>query len=509
MIRRAIGRHNGAVVACSRGVLLTGLLGIAGAVGGAHTEPVTHISFEDSRRLHFQLAGAIATTVVIQPGDDIQASVDANAPGTTFLLKAGVHRLQSIRPRDGDTFTGEAGTVLSGARPLNSFVRVGADPGGYWVATGQTQEGAHDHHGGGCQDGYPRCYYPEQLFIDDQALVPVASLADVGPGTWFFDYDADAIYFADDPTGRRIETSVTPTAFEATADNVTVSGLTIERFASIDQTGAIQAAGRTGWVVAGNEVRWNHGEGIRVGSGAQVRQNNVHHNGQLGIAGLGDAILVADNEIAYNNAAKYFQRWESGGAKFIGTTNLIVRGNFAHHNDGPGLWSDMECLNTLYENNVTQDNQLMGILHEISYAAVIRNNIVKRNGFGLPDWIAGSGILIAASSDVEVYGNLVDGNADGIGGMQQNRGSGTYGPYEVRNLWVHDNAIANTPGWAAGLAQDIDSDTSYFTSRNNHFDRNSYQLGNNPYPFVWMNGDFRTEVDWVGFGEDVNGSFAR
>ena len=55
----------------------------------------------------------------------------------------------------------------------------------------------------------------------------------------------------------------------------------------------------TNWVIAGCEVRYNHGAGIRGGAGVTVRQSNIHHNGQIGL--LGFFPLVEDNEIAYNN----------------------------------------------------------------------------------------------------------------------------------------------------------------------------------------------------------------
>ena len=450
---------------------------------------------------------AAAQSVEVFPGQDIQSVVNLYPAGTTFLLKAGVHRMQTIRPRNGDKFVGETGTVLSGARQLTSFVR----SGNYWVAEGQTQEGFQYH--GMCQDGHPRCAFPEQLFINGELLEQVGSLNELGPqnwavrpGEWYFDYGADRIYIAYDPTGLRIETSVTPTAFEPTADDVTITGLVIEMYASIAQHAAIDALGRSGWVIARNEIRRNHGAGITVGSRAQVRQNYISNNGQIGIVGSGDDILIDANEIYHNNRAKFFQRWEAGGAKFVATKNLIVRGNFVHHNDGPGLWTDIDNVNTLYENNISDDNALMGIYHEISYAAVIRNNVVRRNGFGLPQWIAGAGILVAGSPDVEVYGNYLDGNADGIGAAQQNRGSGAYGPYEIRNLWVHDNTILNTPGWT-GLAQDV-GDLSYFTSRNNRFEHNTYQLGATQFPFTWMNLELN-EFEWAAFGQDTTAVMSR
>ena len=63
-----------------------------------------------------------------------------------------------------------------------------------------------------CQTAYPRGHYPEGLFIDDIALRHVASLAQGGAGKWHFAYVADKIYFADNPTGRKVEPSVAPRA---------------------------------------------------------------------------------------------------------------------------------------------------------------------------------------------------------------------------------------------------------------------------------------------------------
>ncbi len=51
--------------------------------------------------------------------------VDAHLPGTSYLLRPGVHRLQSVQPKDGDSFTGEIGARMSGAFRLDGFQRQG------------------------------------------------------------------------------------------------------------------------------------------------------------------------------------------------------------------------------------------------------------------------------------------------------------------------------------------------------------------------------------------------
>ncbi len=53
---------------------------------------------------------------VLYPGNNIQDAVNRSPAGTTFVLKAGVYARQSIRPRDGMKFIGEAGAILDGQK---------------------------------------------------------------------------------------------------------------------------------------------------------------------------------------------------------------------------------------------------------------------------------------------------------------------------------------------------------------------------------------------------------
>jgi parallel beta-helix repeat protein len=61
-----------------------------------------------------QSAPAPRHYVSIHPGENIQAAVNANPEGTSFLIKSGVHRRQTVRPKSGMSFIGEAGAVLDG-----------------------------------------------------------------------------------------------------------------------------------------------------------------------------------------------------------------------------------------------------------------------------------------------------------------------------------------------------------------------------------------------------------
>ncbi|MBC7708119.1 carbohydrate-binding protein [Polaromonas sp.] len=441
----------------------------------------------------------------VPAGSDVQAAVNANPDGTTFCLGGGTHRLQSVSPKNGQKFVGQGQgvTVLSGASLLSSFIR----EGNYYVATGQTQQGQQI---GECQTQFPRCAYPEDLFMNDKPLQHVPTLAEVAPGKWFFNYDTDKIYFIDDPAGKTVETSVNRLAFSGNVSNVSISDLTIEKYASPAQVGAVHIGqfnntAAVGWIIDSVTLRLNHGVGLMMAGGSNhiLRNSRSLNNGQLGLGGAATNMLVEYNEIAYNNANNWFNPgWEAGGTKWAFSDGLTVRNNHSHHNHGPGLWTDIDNIRTVYEYNLVEDNDQMGIFHEISYDAKIRNNVVRRNGLVSPiGWLYSSGILISSSSNTEVNNNHVEGNYNGITTLQQNRGTGKYGPRDVRNISMHDNIVIGSG--TSGAAQDI-GDASFFTARNITFQANKY-FGN--HTWSWNNGTVSWS-NWQSYGQDTAGSFS-
>lgn len=431
-------------------------------------------------------------TVTLVPGADVQAIVDANPENTTFIFQPGVYRLQRIQPKNGDSFVGQNSAILNGSQILTNFARLG----GLYVAGDQIQ---HGQGNGSCDSNHPQCFYPEDLFIDGVPLFHAASIAAVVPGSWYFDYAGHNIFLADDPNGHMVEASVTRSAFWGPAANVTISGFTIEKYAVPAQMGAIgdQYPGNN-WTVTNNEVRWNHGTGISLASGSSASSNYVHHNGQKGIGGTGSNILVEGNEVAFNNWAGFNPAWEAGGMKFAQASNLTIRGNSIHDNAGPGAWTDIDCINVLYESNVIRNNTGgAGIQHEISYAAVIRYNTVCNNTNAWPFWLWASQILIQNSQNVEVHHNTVETlptGGNGIGIIQQNRGTGPYGPHLAINNSIHDNSITYRGGVSSsGMVADYNQG-ELIQNGNNVFDYNSYHLQDpNWYHWNWGSG-----VTWNG-----------
>ncbi|MBD3392749.1 MAG: hypothetical protein GF418_11670 [Chitinivibrionales bacterium] len=413
-------------------------------------------------------------TVRLHVGDSFQDSVNAHTSYTVFLIDSGVHRVQNVVPGMANSFVGDSGAVMSGARVLTDWVQRGH----YWAHGGQTQPKT-DYYGE-CEQGYESCIYPEDLYMDSEFMKRVLSLDEVTAGTWYLDYDKDSVYMADDPGGHVMEISTARRSFGGPALHVTVKNLVIEKYAAPSQRGAIDGDyPGDGWHIENCEVRLNHATGIQIrGRGAVIRNNYVHHNGQKGIGVLsgGDSCVIENNEIAYNNFLKsYSFGWEGGGVKVVWASNVTIRGNYAHHNHGAGLWCDINCSRILYEANRCEYNAAEGIFHEISDTATIRCNVVRFNASAI-----GANIQVGTSSNTQVYGNVVEVSPDhghGIIVVQIDRENFLKtSRWHARNNYVmHNHVIYKGPGGTSGGYCEYGCD-AFWESGGNTFDHNTYHL---------------------------------
>lgn len=420
--------------------------------------------------------------VTLSPGDDIQTAA-ANAPeGTTFILQPGVFRQQSITPKDGQKFIGSEGTVLSGSMLLANWKRDGS----LWVANGLPEPLRRT---GICDSGHELCSFREDLFVDDKLHVRVASPSELGPGKWL--YQDGSAYLSVDPTGSLVELSVTPDAFSGAAKDVSLENIVVEKYASEAQKGAIDGNDSLGWTLTNVSALWNHGGGLAPGKEMRVIGGSFSHNGQIGVVGEGDGAVLDGVEIAHNNYAYFNFGWEAGGTKFWQSDGLVVRNSCIHNNAGPGLWTDINNINTLYENNVVFDNEGDGIKHEISYKATIRNNFASGNGKFDMNWLWSAQILVQNSSDVEVYGNTVEVPAtygNGISLVNQDRGSGEFGPWVTTGTRVYDNTIIYLGNrGASGLISDFEIE-KFVEDTTNVFDKNTYVV-RDPDQAFWRDRD--------------------
>lgn len=163
--------------------------------------------------------GAVASctglrVTTLDSGSNVQAAIDAAPARTVFVLKAGVYRLRSVKPKDHQRFVGEKGTVISGAMLVGGWRRLDED----WVADGIPEP---LRPSGYCaKDGDKSCLHREDLFVDGTRYRQVFSREAIGPGLWY--RENGRIHLRDDPSDRLIELGVAPTAFTGNAKGKSV-----------------------------------------------------------------------------------------------------------------------------------------------------------------------------------------------------------------------------------------------------------------------------------------------
>lgn len=449
-----------------------------------------------------------AADVQIRSGVEIQDIIATNPPSTTYRLAPGLYRLaKPIVLKTGDQLIGVPGSLLNGAKLITSW----RPEGQLWVATGQTQRSEISWKAAWPEIADPAAQYNEDVYLDDQPLKRVLSVAEVAPGKFCFDYDQASIYLGDNPAGHRVECGATAVAIETHAAHVVVRGLTIEKYTLV----GIQAGPAA--LVESNEVRYVHGSGIRIGTQARILHNFVHHNGKYGMNGGGEDALIEGNELAFNNQACYRTKrgggyYDAGATKFARSKRLVVRGNYSHDNYGDGFWSDIDNIDTLYENNRIEHNYRHGIFLEIGYTATVRNNRIKGN--------MAAGIYLNSTADQDIYGNTLEDNGVGTpdhglrvldethGGiliMQQHRGTGAYGERLSQNNRVHDNTIRMTAGLTGPTQK---QGTPKVFEQNNVFARNQY-IVTDPAGAWWSGLDGpQTWAQWRAAGQDKDGVVA-
>lgn len=434
--------------------------------------------------------------VVVGPDDDLVAAVASAPPGSTVVLAPGVHRIAApLRPADGLVVIGAGGAVLSGAVPLDDLRRTeegwSSPPG---TAPRLPRLDVDDSPV--CRPSAPECDQPVTVFVGSRRLDPVAPGERPGPGEALLHADGRVVLGAD-PAGEPVEVAVTPAAFVPGGDDVTVANLIIERFATTAQSGAVGVEEARGWRVIACELRDSAAAGVYLGPGGELRDSWVHHQGQIGVKGAGEGVVVIGNRIDRNNTARFDDYWEAGGSKLVRTRDLILSGNWVHDNDGPGIWTDIDNVDARIEGNLSERNARAGIWHEISFAATIRGNLARDNGTAAEPQTdtEGAGIIVANSSDVLVEDNEVRGNGAGIVLREQERGGSELGPWVLDDVVVRDNLVVMAEGFT-GIKADEPA------ARDLVFEGNRYVVTDRP-AFRLEDGRDVTLSRWRAAGNDV------
>ena len=435
--------------------------------------------------------------VRIEVGEDFQSVVDEHPAGTIYIIAAGIHRLQSVAPGDGDRFIGEYGAIMRGSKELDPAEAIqDADRPHLYYWTGQEQQAESPMEWGGVADeGHEReVYYGNELFVDGERYRHVNEIEDTDqPGTWYFDYDADRIYMHGDPSGMKIETSVTTHAFNLNGtENVTIENLYIQHYANPERPhGVIRARESRHATIRYVDISYNHAAGMDVGQYLTVENSRFTHNGQMGVVGSasGTPVYFRFNEVAYNLALGWEAGWEGGATKFVHSRNGLYEHNWIHNNNGYAFWWDIRNRGDIIRSNLVEGrSQRRGIFYEISGTpenrARIYWNIVRD--------VDESGIHISNSTNVSIFENAVSETPAGIVASENDRS-----PHlnELR-IWGNEIAGESTQIRIHGPEGDA--------HRVALVDQNIYRGANR---FQWFGGDERTFEQWQALGHDGGSRF--
>jgi parallel beta-helix repeat protein len=279
-------------------------------------------------------------------------------------------------------------------------------------------------------------------------------------------------------------------------------------------------------VIADNEVRLNHGEGIKThGDNNVVVGNYAHDNGELGMGAGGidssgnlfTGDIYDSNIVVHNNVDNITPGFEAGGMKSVVAYSEFTN-NVVHDNFGPGIWFDEHSDHITIDHN-TSYNNTAGIIYEISHAGTITNNSVYGNG-----WSGyGQNQISCASCDyTTIAGNIVTVGVSGplspgAGGISIRNGR-TDG-FTVAYDQVINNSITMVSGSpqyanAGGLADYASPPApSIFTDPTNYFDYNTYYVPSfNGAYWYWGElsvGGGPNKVNWSEWqtaGNDTHGS---
>jgi parallel beta helix pectate lyase-like protein len=300
------------------------------------------------------------TAVTIATTDNAQAVIDANPPGTTFDIAAGVHPGWRVVPRSDDVFVGAPGAVLDGENNTDvAFIGTYGSP----PPSNVTIEGTagndlliQNYNNGGSQ-------------LAD-STVEAGHGGQVTSG-WSLNYVEIANNFS---TGIGM------------GNNMTVNNCYVHDNGRL----GIGSPFITGSVIENSVIDHNAWHLVGPGPGFQA--------GGIKTVAQGDAmpsLVIQDNDISNNG-------W-NGVWTDVGSSGVIVNNNTIENNAHDGVHFEISS-DQLAENNTIQGNQGSAVAISGSQVIVIAQNSMLNNNSGVEvgGWTRPPGL-----NDVFVVGNSI------------------------------------------------------------------------------------------------------
>ena len=426
---------------------------------------------------------------------------DVNRQGKAvkLVLQPTIYREPLVLGPDGMATTAPIiidgqGAVISGANVLSSWSAVGDGTfRHYWP-----------HNLGNLADPWPALSYNrvllnrEAMFVGQVPYHVVDSAAALVPGTFLVDEGANTITARPRPGDAPLvsaEVTVRMKTLQVDGrNNVTVRNLTLERGAGAVQENMAGSWNSSSLTVENVTARQAAGGGFSIGTGRAATLRNVRFLDN-GINGYGShkqaGILIENAELARNNwrgAQVGFTGW-STSVKFGMTSNVTIKGWYAHHNYGHGLWFDFDNENISVYGLVSAGNLGRGLYLEKNPGPItIDNAKICNNGI--------SGISYARTDRATVRNSQVFNNA---GWQHLHTGSATPvtmpDGYVVHgNMMTLQNTITVGDDWA--YKDSLSKGWLFWQTRDEAAFWNSSSFSGNTWYHIQRSNPFRVTAVW-------------
>jgi len=260
---------------------------------------------------------------------------------------------------------------------------------------------------------------PDPIYKNDEYL----KLATVGRGlddmiedSFFFDPSDQSLYIkiAGEPAWFSIEMGVR--GFVLTAEkvhDVVIRGLELRHNRQPGGQWAMVSVGQCERVVVEDcRIYGSDFCGLGLGRSREciVRRCDLSYNGNTGL-GMGECrdCTIEDCTLMFNNYRRFHSGWHAGGMKCIpGNARCTIRSCEAAYNiASDGIWFDYDNADIRILGNISHHNDGAGIFYEINKdGGIIADNLVYAN--------RSRGIYISGSQNTWIVHNTVAGNDGGI-----------------------------------------------------------------------------------------------
>lgn len=488
------------------------------------------------------------------PTQYLQSVINANVAGTTYLLKDGIHRFQTMEFKDGDTLEFESvDAVLCGSEDISGGWTDNLD--GTWSKTGITRSSA-TAGGSSFRTGYEN--RREWVIVDGEPLAS-RTADDLTSNPYCSYYTGTTFKINRDPTGVTVELARQTRAIFGRVDDVTI-GSTTQDFKTKIYNYAASAQASNGAVAGGrhegsqsqdphpgnnwryNNIEFTGNNGCAVGMclNGVLWRCWVHRNGQLGVGTkYADNVQTEYNQVGPHNCiGGWSASWEGGNTKFANNDNNWDHGNYyvnEDHENASGTsahWYDIDngvSVDNLIEHNLIADYTIQaysgsglsrfGILfYEISLHCEIRHNVIigSVKSHENPIWTTLTSAIIMSDSagtsgnPILIHKNHIYGCSDGIAPFTNNRRGGTHHVQAFDNITVTDTSIQSNQRtgsvrFNSGPLNNLSfTDNAYFG-----IPGSSYSTANDHWREVATDNNQGSALNWSEWqnnaGHDVNG----